>query len=53
LITIGEYRSKHSEYIGQQKKVNDKTRDANIRDGIKEKFQKAIRRLLPNKFFKK
>ena len=43
LRKIGEYRKRHSEHIGQQKKVTQKTEKANIRDGIRDRIFKAVR----------
>ena len=42
---IGEYRKRHSEYIGQQKKATPRTAASNVRAGIKERIFKAIRAL--------
>ena len=47
LRRLGLYRASHSteQYGGAQKTVTNKTRESNIRDGIREKLRKAIRRL--------
>lgn len=44
---IGKYRAEHSteRYSGSQAKATAKTREANIRDGVKDKLRKAIQRL--------
>jgi hypothetical protein len=57
LKKLGLYRAEHSteRYSGTQLVATTKTRNANIRDGIKDKFRKAIQRLaeVPKKFSKK
>jgi hypothetical protein len=47
LRRLGLYRENHSteRYGGAQKTVTDKTRESNIRDGIREKLRKAVKRL--------
>ena len=45
LRPLGLYREKHSLLEGQQKTVTHKTRESNIRDGIKEKVQQAFEQL--------
>lgn len=57
LRKIGLYRADHStdKYSGTQTVASAKTRDANIRDGIREKLRKTVERLavFPNCFSKK
>jgi hypothetical protein len=47
LRQLGLYRASHSTemYGGAQKTVTSKTRESNIRDGIREKLRKAVKRL--------
>ncbi|MCX6925811.1 MAG: hypothetical protein NT154_21785 [Verrucomicrobia bacterium] len=47
LRRLGLYRASHSteSYGGTQKTVTSKTRESNIRDGIREKLRKAVKRL--------
>ena len=45
LRPLGLYREKHSLLEAQQKTVTHKTRESNIRDGIKEKVQQAFEQL--------
>jgi hypothetical protein len=47
LRRLGLYRENHSaeRYGGAQKTVTNKTRESNIRDGIREKLRKAVKRL--------
>jgi len=57
LKNIGLYRADHStdRYSGSQRVATAKTRNTNIKDGIREKLKKAIQRLSksPNKSQKK
>jgi hypothetical protein len=45
LRKLGEYRSNHSVKEAAQTEVTAKTREANIRDGIREKLQNAVKRI--------
>jgi hypothetical protein len=45
LKQLGLYRAEHSYEIGAQQKTTPRTREANLRDGIKEKLKAAIERL--------
>lgn len=45
LRQLGTNRKDHSYELGQQKKVTDKTRDANVRDGIKKSILSAVKRI--------
>jgi len=47
LRKTGHYRATHStdKYSGSQPTATPKTREANIKDGIKEKLRKAIQRI--------
>ena len=47
LRRLGLYRASHytESYGGTQKTVTSKTRESNIRDGIREKLRKAVKRL--------
>jgi hypothetical protein len=51
LRETGQYRAEHTftHAIGAQKKTISRTRETNIRDGIKEKLKGAIRRLATSK----
>ena len=45
LMNLGLYRAEHSYEMPAQQKATPRTREANLRDGIKEKLKRAIERL--------
>ena len=47
LREMGERRRQHSNEIGQQDKVTPATGDCNVRDGIRDRLQKAFRVIAP------
>lgn len=46
LRPLGEHRGKHSQYTGAQRAVTPRTKEANIRDGIREALWRAFRNQL-------